>query len=606
MLSSFRIVSLCCCVVACVASSVAAAQQQSEPPPSVQDTITVVGDAEPVTVGQTSRSVEVIETQSRSLAFQDIADALRSDASVDIQQRGTMGVQSDISIRGGTFEQTLVLLNGLRMNDAQASHFNLDIPVPLPALAGVAVLHGSGSTLYGADALSGVVNVTTWKPQESSLRLRAGGGSFGGNNQSFIGALANQHNSVVAAGQRDFSTGFIPGRDYRSESASVEGRATSFMGESDLLLAGSDRSYGANQFYGDYNSWERTKGWFIALTQAFNAATSASVAYRRHADIYVLLRDDPAYYNNHHIDDSWQGAVRHTVSLGGAGKLFIGAEENTDSIHSNSLGQHGRNRTALYADADLHRGRASFSLGLREEFLSGGRIVSAPSFSASMLLQQKWKLRGSAGYGFRLPTYTDLYYNDPTTISNPTLKPETAWNFDGGVDWYPSGRVAASATAFYSRQSNAINYLRASPTQPWQAENLAMVRLTGVETSVQARLNGDQLLLVGWTAIFGAQNTTSNQQAQLMFQYPVNRAHVEWNLHAPGSIALRPSFAVTQRVGLSPYTTLDFSASRDKGIVRPYIQGTNLYNTGYAELLGIRMPGRAILAGIEIALSRKH
>lgn len=593
-----RVGSLVFTFVAAV-SSVAYAQQ------NIQQTVTVVGEAEPVALGQTARSVQVVDTQPMSLSLQEIADGLRSDASVDIQQRGAMGVQSDVSIRGGTFEQTLVLLNGFRINDAQASHFNLDVPVPQQAVAGLAVLHGSGSTLYGADALAGVVHVSTWKPQESSLRLRAGGGSFGSNEQAVTGALANQMRSLVVAGERDFSTGFIPGRDYRSESASAEGRTTSSLGESDLLLAGSDRSFGANQFYGNYNSWERTKGWFLGFTQAFREKTTAAVAYRRHADNYILIRTNPAYYANNHVDASWQGALRQTVTLGHAGKLFVGAEENTDSIHSNSLGQHGRNRTSLYGDADLHRGAANFSIGLREEILSGGRVVSAPSFAASLLVRNVWKLRGSAGYGFRLPTYTNLYYNDPTTISNPSLKPETAWNFDGGVDWYPSTRVAASVTGFYARQENAIDYVRPSTTAKWQAKNLAEVRLTGVETSVQMRLQGDQQLRVNWTAIFGSQDVLQGQQSQLVFQFPTNRARAEAWLHAGPQVALRPAFSVTQRVGQTPYSTLDFAVSRDRGVLRPYVQGTNLYNTGYAEIQSIRMPGRGILAGIQIELSHR-
>jgi len=604
MTSFSRIASLCSVATLFGVSSLVVAHAQQQQQPSVQDTVTVLGDAEPTTLGQSSRSVEVIETQSRSLALQDVANALRTDPSVDIQQRGAMGVQSDVSIRGGTFEQTLVLLNGLRINDAQASHFNLDVPVPLPALQGVAVLHGSGSTLYGADALSGVINITTWRPQSSSLRLRAGGGSFGSNSQTIIGALATDKRSLVASGQRDFSTGFIPGRDYRSESTAVEGRMSSFLGESDLLLAASDRSFGANQFYGNYNSWERTKGWFTALTQTLPHNTTAAIAYRRHSDVYVLIRNKPLIYENNHIDSSWQGALRHTISLGNAGRLYIGAEENTDSIHSNSLGQHGRNRTALYASTDLHHGRVTYNFGLREEFLSGGRIVSAPSFAAAILLKNQWKLRGSAGYGFRLPTYTDLYYNDPTTISNPSLKPESAWNFDGGLDWYPSSRIAASFTAFYARQSNAIDYLRANINAPWQAQNLANVRFTGVETSVQASLRNSQQLRIGWTAIFGAQNALNGQQSQLVFNYPVNRAHIQYDVQAPAGIAIHPAFAITQRVALAPYTTLDIAAQRDHGTIRPYVQATNLYNTGYAELISIRMPGRGIVAGIEINLAK--
>src|SRR5882762_8280568 len=389
----------------------------STPPiPPVRETVTVLGSGEPVTEGESARAVTVIDATEHPLVLQDLAGYLRTDASVDIRQRGPMGVQSDISIRGSSFEQTLVLLNGLRINAAETSHFNLDIPVPQAAIAGLDVLHGAGSTLYGADALGGVVDFITWKPEESSLRLRAGVGSFGINTQAVTAAAVGHKWSEVLAGSREFSTGFIPDRDYRSESGSSESRATSPLGETDVLLAGSDRAFGADQFYGNYTSWERTKGWFSSLTQNFDEKTVAAVSYRRHTDIFVLLRNRPSYYKNQHIDESWQGVVRRRQPLSRWGTLFFGLEENTDQIASNSLGQHGRNRGAGYLNLDLRsERRGSLSLGLREEVLSGGRVVSTPMLAGSTWVRPSVKLRASAGYGFRLPTYVDLYYSDPTT-----------------------------------------------------------------------------------------------------------------------------------------------------------------------------------------------
>ena len=81
------------------------------------------------------------------------------------------------------------------------------------------------------------------------------------------------------------------------------------LGVTDLLFAASDRSFGANQFYGDYPSWERTKGWFGGVRQDLGSQTEAAFAYRRHTDEFVLFRDDPAIYENNHIDGSWQAIV---------------------------------------------------------------------------------------------------------------------------------------------------------------------------------------------------------------------------------------------------------------------------------------------------------
>jgi outer membrane cobalamin receptor len=253
------------------------AQQTPEPnsqtivPP--EETVVVLGSLTPVTQGESARTVTTFDAQQHRLAYQDLEDYLRGDASVDIQQRAPAGVMADISVRGATFEQTLVLLNGLRMDNVETSHFNLDLPVPLGAIGTINVLHGAGSTLYGSDAIGGVADFVTWTPETDTVRLRAGGGSFGENEQAFLGALVRKRWNEVLAGSRAFSTGFIPDRDYRTEDASAETRASSRLGSTDLLFAGNDRAYGAAQFYGNYNSWERTKGWFAGMTQQFNPHT---------------------------------------------------------------------------------------------------------------------------------------------------------------------------------------------------------------------------------------------------------------------------------------------------------------------------------------------
>jgi iron complex outermembrane receptor protein len=581
------------------------AQQPSPQIPPANSTIVVLGTFDPVTQGQSSRSVVVMDPDEHPLAFQDVEDYLRTDSSVDIQQRGAAGVQADISIRGGSFEQTLVLVNGFRINDAETSHFNLDLPVPLEALTGIDVLHGAGSTLYGSDSLAGVADFITAKPDANTITLRSGLGSLGKNQQGIVAAVVGHKFSEAVAGSRDFSTGFIPDRDYRTEDGSTETWLTSPLGQTDILLAGSDRPFGAAGFYGDYDSWERTKGWFASLDQKFNPKTEAAVAYRRHSDIFVLLRDDPSVYKNQHIDESWEGALRRKQPLSQAATLYYGLEEDTDQIQSNNLGRHGRNRSAGYLDVDfLATDHWTLSTGLREEVLSGGQVVTSPMLAGSLSLRPSLKLRSSAGYGFRLPTYTDLYYSDPTTLGNPNLKPESDWNFDGGADWYPSTHTAASVTLFYSRQHDTIDYVRAAATDPWQASNLDRIRFTGIESSLAFRPTETQEIKLGLTTLSGAQNALHGLQSEYIFNYPVNNANFEWTDTLKRQLLIRTHVAVTERYHQTPYAVWDLSFSRPTGHVQPYLQLTNLSNTGYQEIVGVPMPPRALTGGVEIVLTK--
>jgi iron complex outermembrane receptor protein len=168
-----------------------------------------------------------------------------------------------------------------------------------------------------------------------------------------LGELASKRWSNRLTAERNFSTGFMADRDYRNEDASLESWVSSRLGISDLLFATSDRSFGANQFYGPYNSWERTKGWFASGRQELGSRTVAAFGFRRHSDEFVLLRDNPSVYENNHIDGSWQASVRHTRTVATSSVLLFGLEADGDSIRSNNLGLHARNRGAGYVDLDL-------------------------------------------------------------------------------------------------------------------------------------------------------------------------------------------------------------------------------------------------------------
>src|SRR5438067_13812629 len=124
-----------------------------------RDTIVVTGTYEPLTIEEIDRAIRVLPVRSQSLVLNTLSDVLKLDPSLDLTERAPNGVQADLSIRGSSFGQTLILLNGQRLNDPQSGHHNLDVPVPLESISRVEVLRGSGSTLYGSDAVAGVINI---------------------------------------------------------------------------------------------------------------------------------------------------------------------------------------------------------------------------------------------------------------------------------------------------------------------------------------------------------------------------------------------------------------------------------------------------------------
>jgi iron complex outermembrane receptor protein len=563
----------------------------------------VTGTYEPIPLEEADRPVRSFDVRNLELVTNSFADLLKLDPSLDLRQRAPNGVQADLSIRGANFGQTLVLLDGLRLNDVQSGHHNLDLPVPLESVSRLEVLKGSGSTLYGSDAVGGVVNFITRAPETSELRLRAAAGNFGVNQERGNFSFVRGHIGQQLAFARDFSSGFIPNRDYRNLSLASTTHFISAAGEGAVVLAHNDRPFGAEQFYGNFNSWERTKTWFASARHSLGRKTDASFAFRRHTDLFVLYRDRPQVFTNRHAVESFQAAVRRREELGANARLHYGVEGYRDSIVSNNLGRHDRARGAGYAALDVRAlRRFSFSAGLRDEVFGSGNHEFSPTLSAGVWLAPAWKLRGSVSRAFRLPTYTDLYYHDPANLGSPDLRPERAWTYEAGIDWNRGGRIRADATVFQRRERDGIDYIRRSPADIWRATNFQQLRFTGVEAAVTIAPSGAQELGFSYTGLRGAQDALDGVLSKYVFNYPVHQGVVSWRAALRGGIVARTRVGVVQRFSRDAYALWDIYGASTRGRFRPFVQVTNLTGTNYEEIPGVVMPGRAFLAGIEVVV----
>lgn len=261
-----------------------------QPPSTVSESIDVTTTLEPMPLSANDRSIDILETSYQPLLFNSVSDYLRLDSSLNVQARAGNGVQTDLSIRGTTFEQTLVLVNGFRLNDPESGHLNLDIPLPLEAISRIDVLHGSGSTFYGSDAIGGAV-------------------SYGAEEQHLQADYTTKRLAEQFTGSRDTSDGFIQDRGYHANALASETGLRTKPGTTDVLLAVSDRPFGANQFYGPYDSSERTKTWFASVQQQLGTKTAASVGYLRHTDLFVLFSGRPALYENNHVTNELGGST---------------------------------------------------------------------------------------------------------------------------------------------------------------------------------------------------------------------------------------------------------------------------------------------------------
>ncbi|MGD0798840.1 MAG: TonB-dependent receptor [Acidobacteriaceae bacterium] len=625
----------------CVRSALPQQTSQPAPAPATQpttsntvaQTIEVTTTAEPLPLDESDRSVNVLLPADQPIGADSVVDLLRDDPSLNLQARAAEGVQADLSLRGTTFEQSLILVNGLRVNDPETGHLNLDIPVPIDAITRVDILHGSGSTFYGSDAIGGAVNLLTASPAYAppasaqpapslSLVARSGAGNYGSLENHLGASLTAGPFATQLTASRDTSDGFTADRNYSSNALASESWLKTKPGATDILLAASDRPYGANQFYGPYPSWERTKAWLASIQQQLGARTAASFGYLRHSDLFVLFVDQPAIYENNHITTSYEGALRRADPLGRNTTLAYGLEAAGDAIHSNSLGIHARNQSAGYANLSLRSlRRLSLSLGAREEVLSGQGSVFSPSAAAAYTLTGTLRLRASAGHGFRQPTYVDLYYADPATNGNPNLKPETSWSYEAGLDWKPSsGRLTLTATGFRLQQTDVIDYAKSLPLttgEKWMAYNVPTLDISGAEASAHIRLTSTQQLQLSYTAAHSA-NLPTSYLSEYAYNYAAQNAIFAYTgtldtLAPPASslrsqlsqITARTQVNIVQKTGQTAYPLWDIDLARNTGALRPYLRLLNLANTGYQEIVGVPMQGRTIMGGMELSWTKR-
>ncbi len=599
----FGILLQCSALVASSAALVAAQQRFDE-------TVVVTGTAEPLRLFEVGRSLEIVtREQITELPVRTLADALRLAHGVEVRARGDAGTQVDLSLRGASFGQTLVLVDGVRLNDAQTGHHNGDIPVPLDEVERIEVLEGPGSSLYGADAFGGVVNVIT--RQDSQPRLEGGvaGGSSGYGEAALVARAKGEHLAGALSLSAQRSDGFLPGnasaycrdcraadRDFRVLSA--RGRISAGR-NTRLNLSYLDKEFGALGFYGNAPSREWTSQSLASLERSFSLGERAGgsfLAYgRAHDDHFLFDRRNPALSDNRHESRAVGVSVRLHRSIG-PHTLSAGTETGADWVDSTTLGDRGFGRASLFAEAAARVASLVVRPGLR--FDAYGRFGSAvsPALALGGRLSPRLRWRASAGRAFRVPTFTELYYHDPANLGSPNLRPESAWGSDTGVDLELGRTAGASATAFGRWESNVIDWVRPSPAERWTTENVRDVTTYGVETSAWQRLLGVELReRYTW---LDTSAPALSRQSKYVLDFARHALGADARVALPGAFRLAPSLEYRRKRNGRDWWLLDLRLTRPFGRLALSLEGRNLLDARYQEIVGVERPGRSLVVGV--------
>ena len=594
----------CAVTVAFASSFFGAGSARASAQEPVYETVVVTAAATPIPLGSVTRTLTVITREDiAQLPVHTLADVLRLASSVDVRARGARGVQTDFAIRGAHFGQMLMLVDGIRLNDVQSGHHNGDVPVPLEAIERIEILHGPGSSLFGADAFGGTINVIT-RRDAAPASLTVEGGSFGLVAGRGHVALSRGAVRQVLAASADRSDGFMFERGYATGGFSSR---TSIGERSGLLVSYLWKDFGANGFYGNAPSHEWTNQTLVSADHRFGVRRgwrlTADASYRTHGDRFLFNVTRPGVAENRHRTHAVLGSFDASRTIRANTTLTAGLEAGSDSIRSSNLGNHTNARVSAFAEWRHAIGsRTQLEASVRIDRYTEFGTSSSPGAGISWWASPRLRLRASAARAFRVPTFTERYYQDPANLARPDVHAETAWAGDAGADLTLGRGLTVSATTFGRLEHDVIDWLRPTPADVWRTYNIRDVDTVGVEVTVRRALTAGAFVQAGYTGL-DVRAAAVAQLSKYVLDYAPHAVTAAAVIPLPGDLSFAPRLEYKHRArssGDASYTLLDARLGRRFGALELFVEGSNLLNESYEEVAFVPMPGRAVIVASTI------
>ncbi|KAA6441035.1 TonB-dependent receptor [Dyadobacter flavalbus] len=622
------------------------------------DPVTVTSSITEKRASQTGRNIAVIKGEYfQDLPVNSIDELLRYVPGVEMQARGPMGSQSDIVLRGGTFQQVLVILDGLRLNDPNTGHFNSYIPVAASEIDRIEVLKGASSAIYGSDAVGGVIHVITKtfsarlhaeNPQENirktTVNAAVTGGQYGLFNVN-AGAFIQRNKLALSGGLITNNASGVQQRGikgyFNNNTASLSlSYAISPNWEAAVRSSYDHRDFAAQNFYtvikSDTASEIVKTSWnqFRIGYKKSSTNVSFSGGYKAVNDRYQF---NPHAIANNSKSQLWQGLLTWQQTLSQHTSLISGINYQNRKISSNDRGNHTINQLAPFVSLSQNIGEnVTVSPSVRLDWRENIGTELVPQINVSYK-KGSWQLRGSAGKTIRDADFTERFNNYNKAIvtggnvGNPDLSAEKSFSYEAGADWFltksNATQLKISGTFFQRLQNDLIDYVitpyaqmprkdNLSPTGTFGlARNIANVNTTGLELDMQlvnAFSENRKLILnsgLTWLDSESGEAVTSfyiSSHAKFLTNFSAIYQHSNFSFSINGiykARAAREASAIEAAI-TKEYFVLNARAeyafySRK---LAAFVQADNAFDTQYSDLLGSRMPGRWLMGGLKFSI----
>ena len=557
------------------------------------------------------RTVKIISSDYiKNSPASNVSDLLQEITGIDVRRRGVGGVQGDLYIRGGGFDQTLLLVDGMKMDDAQTGHHTLNMILPLYLIERIEVIKGPAARIFGQNAFNGAINIVTKdvtgeKKQIDMSLKEISYGSFEQKNISAVTKIITNKTKSLISFSNNTSDGYRHNTDYKRNNYFVKTSFNSKSSPIDVIASFTENKFGANGFYASPSAteqYEETQASLLGISTTINSeklSIKPRLYWRRGQDEYIYIRDNPSVYRNLHKTNKVSAELSGSY-FSNSGVTGFGIDLSTVNISSNNLGEHDRTTVNLFVDHTfkLFDEKLVLSPGIAVSYFSDMSFHSFPGIDLGYNINSNFKLYSNIGKTFRVPTYTDLYYSDRTTIGNENLNPESATSTELGFK-YNTSNFKISGAFFNRKAKNIIDYVKENENDLWNAVNIGSLKTTGFELDFRYNFQNQNYLNLGYTNIKDNNYVTNINFSKYSLNSLKHHFTSKLNLNYIRNVNHSFVYKYAERSDKSNYNVLDSKIMYKKGL---FIYVNNILDEVYSETNLVPMPGTSFLVGISVGI----
>lgn len=571
------------------------------------DSITIKSSRIDLPFKMNSRTISVITMEDiKNSPATNLVELLQQEAGVDIRRQGVYGMQSDLYIRGGGFDQTLLLIDGVKSEDPQTGHHTLNIALPLEVIKRIEIIKGPAARIFGQNAFTGAINIVTKSNADLKNNIGFQLGSY--NQQHITGTLGTkfEKSSLIGHASINSSEGYRYNTDFENQNYFLKSSFKTKSNPIDVMATFSERKFGGNQFYSinAREQYEETQSSLVSISTTKyigNVKIRPQVYWKRNQDMYLYIRANPSVYRNLHISNK-VGAQINSSLESKIGITGFGIDIAKVGMESNRLGDHARWMGNLFFEHrfSILENNLDITPGIAINHMSEFDTNIFPGVDLGYSLNDKIRIYANAGYTYRVPTYNDLFYIGSRDIGNENLVPEKAISEEIGFKYF--GKNLNLTVALFNRDSdNLIDYTKDNEEDKWQSNNLKSLNTKGVELQLNKPFDlvgYKQNIRFGYTYI---EENLGSVRANFS-KYILNALNHHFIAQLKTQFSKNTSQSIlykfAERATGQSYSVIDAQFKLKIINLELTVTVNNLFNTSYVETGIVPMPKGNLLFGL--------